>query len=117
MQRDLIYRAYTVRLREGERESYLAYHREIWPEVETMLRKAGIEEYKIFITQDDQLFSIIGMKEEDTMERLDIMNAQNERCALWEEIMNGKQMPCDFAESGWAEIDLAYDLNRENREE
>ena len=71
------------------------------------------ENYDKLVTRMREL----GMKEEDTMERLDIMNAQNERCALWEEIMNGKQMPCDFAESGWAEIDLAYDLNRENREE
>ena len=117
MRSDLIYKAYTVRLREGERESYLAYHREIWPEVEKVLKEAGIEEYKIYITPDDQLFSIIGMKEEDTMERLDRMNAQNETCALWEDIMNKKQTPCDFAENGWAEIDLAYDLSRENREE
>ena len=117
MQKDLIYRAYTVRLREGERESYLTYHREIWPEVEQMLRASGIEEYKIFITPDDQLFSIIGMRYEDTIERLDALNAGNEKCTLWEEIMSSKQIPCEFALDGWAELEQAYDLNRKNGEE
>ena len=117
MQKDLVYKAYTVRLREGERESYLKYHREIWPEVERMLRAAGIEEYRIFITPDDQLFSFIGMTDEGAMDRLDVMNAADEKCTLWEEIMNSKQVPCSFAESGWAEIPLAYDLNRQDRAE
>ena len=119
MKDGLIYRAYSIRLKEGTRESYLDYHSNIWPEVEENLKKAGIREYRIFITPDDQLFSIIGCQDDETMERLVRMNAENPICTKWETLMSGMQTPCAFAggTEGWFELDKAYVMSEVEEDE
>ena len=40
--------AFMLRLREGAAEAYEKAHREVWPEMQDMLKDGGISEYSIF---------------------------------------------------------------------
>ena len=40
--------AFTLRLREGTGEAYDKAHRDIWAEMQEMLKRGGVREYSIF---------------------------------------------------------------------
>jgi L-rhamnose mutarotase len=40
--------AFLLKLREGAEEAYDAAHREVWPEMLALLKRAGVSEYSIF---------------------------------------------------------------------
>ena len=108
----LIFKAYTVRLRPGVRAQYVSYHKNVWPEVEALLRKSGIVKYRIFLTPDDQLFAVMGMRTEDASERNDEAARSDPVVSKWEEIMSGLQEKCGFAKEDewWTEIPQVYEL-------
>ncbi|KAF0235990.1 MAG: L-rhamnose [Prolixibacteraceae bacterium] len=39
-------------LNEGQKEEYIKRHDEIWPELKTLLKDAGINEYSIFLDEE-----------------------------------------------------------------
>lgn len=49
-------KAWTGRIKEGQREEYIRRHDEIWPEMKALLKEAGICNYSIFCTPENQLF-------------------------------------------------------------
>jgi len=51
--------AFKMYLKEGQKEEYLRRHREIWPEVVDLLKKAGVGEYSIFLDEKSHvLFAV-----------------------------------------------------------
>lgn len=44
--------AFKMYLKEGMKEEYRRRHNEIWPEMEQLLREAGIREYSIFLDEE-----------------------------------------------------------------
>lgn len=41
--------AFKMQLNEGQKETYIKRHNEIWPELKRLLKNAGISEYSIFL--------------------------------------------------------------------
>ena len=51
--------AFKMYLKEGQKEEYIRRHREIWPEVVDLLKKAGVGDYSIFLDeQTHALFAV-----------------------------------------------------------
>ena len=115
MSEKIHYRGYSIRLQPGVRDEYIRNHQNVWKEVEDNMRKAGVVEYRIFITGDDQLFSVIGFREGCDMATLVKENKKVEACCQWDKLMALMQKKCDFAQvdEWWAELTQVYDLNKE----
>ncbi|MDQ1771025.1 L-rhamnose mutarotase [Labilibaculum sp. A4] len=44
--------AFKMHLNEGQKEEYKKRHNELWPELKQLLKKAGVNEYSIFIDEE-----------------------------------------------------------------
>lgn len=44
--------AFKMQLDEGQKAEYIKRHDEIWPELKTLLKEAGISEYSIFLDEE-----------------------------------------------------------------
>ena len=44
--------AFKMLLNEGQKAEYIKRHNEIWPELKTLLKDAGISEYSIFLDEE-----------------------------------------------------------------
>ncbi len=44
--------AFKMRLNPGQKEEYRKRHHEIWPELQSLLKQAGISEYSIFLDEE-----------------------------------------------------------------
>ena len=44
--------AFKMHLNEGQKETYKKRHDEIWPELKSLLKNAGISEYSIFLDEE-----------------------------------------------------------------
>lgn len=44
--------AFKMYLNEGQKEEYQKRHNEIWPELKTLLKEAGVSEYSIFLDEE-----------------------------------------------------------------
>jgi len=50
--------AFKMSLNKGQKEEYKKRHKEIWSELKTLLKEAGINEYSIFLDEEtDMLFA------------------------------------------------------------
>ncbi|MBN2860091.1 MAG: L-rhamnose mutarotase [Sphaerochaetaceae bacterium] len=59
--------AFTMRLKPGFRDEYKRRHDEIWPELKSLLKEAGISEYSIFLDEtSDTLFAFQKIDEGST---------------------------------------------------
>jgi len=58
--------AFKMYLKEGYKEEYRKRHNEIWPEVEDLLKKAGISDYSIFLDERTHvLFAVQSISNEE----------------------------------------------------
>ena len=63
--------AFVMQLNPGCEAEYEKRHDEIWPELVDELKKAGIEDYSIFLHPDTlQLFAVLWRKDDHTMDAL-----------------------------------------------
>ena len=63
--------AFVMQLNPGCEAEYEKLHDEIWPELVDELKKAGIEDYSIFLHPDTlQLFAVLWRKDDHTMDAL-----------------------------------------------
>ena len=44
--------AFKMHLNEGQKAEYIKRHNEIWPELKTLLKDAGVSEYSIFLEEE-----------------------------------------------------------------
>jgi L-rhamnose mutarotase len=93
-------------------ETYKSYHRKVWPEVETALKRVGVTSMKIFI---------IGRKLFMYMETVDNFRPERDfaryledhaRCRRWDELMQTFQekIPEAGVDEWWALMEPVYDL-------
>lgn len=67
----MIRNAFTMKLKPGTEAEYKKRHDEIWPELSTELRQAGVSDYSIFL--DDEtgtLFAVQKLAENHTADQL-----------------------------------------------
>lgn len=62
---------FKMKLHEGMRAEYKKRHDEIWPELVTLLKEAGISDYSIFLdSETNDLIGILKITDETTLEKL-----------------------------------------------
>jgi len=63
--------AFKMKLFAGRSEEYKKRHDEIWPELKSLLKTTGIEEYSIFVDEEtDLLFGILKIEDELKLDEL-----------------------------------------------
>lgn len=63
--------AFRMRLHPGKRAEYEARHDAIWPELVTLLREAGVEDYSIHLDEETgALFGVLWRREDHGMDAL-----------------------------------------------
>ncbi|RXG12448.1 L-rhamnose mutarotase [Leeuwenhoekiella aestuarii] len=63
--------AFTMKLKPGFEEEYKKRHDEIWPELQSLLNEAGIEQYHIFLDEKTgTLFAFQTLKKNHTTETI-----------------------------------------------
>ena len=95
-------------------ESYLEYHRAVWPEVEAGLRSIGIHRMLIWIL-GRRLFMFLETEDVfDPAHDFSRYEAGSPRVREWQDLMASMQEPVPEAATGelWAEMTLAYRLER-----
>ncbi len=63
--------AFRMRLNRGCRDEYIRRHDEIWPDLVTLLKDAGVSDYSIYLDADtDSLFGVLWCKDTHALEAL-----------------------------------------------
>jgi L-rhamnose mutarotase len=63
--------AFKMFLNPGMRAEYKKRHDEIWPELVTLLKEAGVSDYSIHLDEEtDTLFGVLWRKDDHTMDAL-----------------------------------------------
>ena len=76
--------AFKMYLNEGQKAEYIKRHSEIWPELKTLLKEAGISEYSIFLDEEtNTLFAFQKVSGEGGSQDL----GQTEIVQLWWKFM------------------------------
>lgn len=76
--------AFKMYLNEGQKAEYIKRHNEIWPELKTLLKEAGISEYSIFFDEEtNTLFAFQKVRGEGGSQDL----GQTEIVQLWWKFM------------------------------
>jgi len=65
--------AFTMKLFKGCEEEYKRRHDELWPELETLLKEAGIKDYSIFLDEETNI--LFGYLTIDDKRKLDELPA------------------------------------------
>ncbi|MFA9390259.1 MAG: L-rhamnose mutarotase [Prolixibacteraceae bacterium] len=47
--------AFKMYLNEGQKQEYIKRHNEIWPELQQLLKEAGVSEYSIFLDEETNI--------------------------------------------------------------
>jgi L-rhamnose mutarotase len=63
--------AFRMKLKPGTTAEYKRRHDEIWPELATLLRDAGIYDYSIFLDEETlHLFAVLKLEDDNTRDTL-----------------------------------------------
>lgn len=92
-------------------KQYIAYHKEVWPEILDSLRDSGIIDAEIYNVAD-RLFLILETNESFTLENKGKMDAQNPIVQKWEDLMSTYQKALPVAKTGekWVEMKRIFKL-------
>ncbi len=64
-------RAFRMNLNAGQEQEYLRRHADIWPELVTLLREAGVADYRIFLDPESHaLFALMTVQDTHTLDAL-----------------------------------------------
>ncbi len=64
-------KAFKFKLNSGKKEEYKKRHDELWPELEKLLKKVGIQDYSIFLDEEtDSLFGILSIEKPELLDEL-----------------------------------------------
>ncbi|MES2796258.1 MAG: L-rhamnose mutarotase [Bacteroidota bacterium] len=67
----MIRKAFKFKLNPGQKEEYKKRHEELWPELENLLKSAGIQDYSIFFDEaTDSLFGILSIENPENLDDL-----------------------------------------------
>ena len=63
--------AFKMKLHRGKEAEYKRRHNELWPELEQLLKQAGIEDYSIFLDEEtNDLFGILKIEDSKQLDEL-----------------------------------------------
>ncbi len=63
--------AFKMKLFKGKEDEYKKRHDEIWPELKSLLKTTGIEDYSIFLdTETNDLFGVLKIEDPMKLEEL-----------------------------------------------
>lgn len=80
--------AFKMHLNQGQKEEYIKRHNQIWPELKTLLKDAGISEYSIFLDEEtNTLFAFQKMSGEGNSQDLGQTEIVKEWWAFMADIM------------------------------
>jgi len=81
----MIRKAFLMTLKPGSQSEYERRHRDVWPELESILKQHGVQNYSIFLDRTtDQLFDYDEIESDEQWVRI----AQTEVCRRWWAHMN-----------------------------
>lgn len=108
---------FTVNLKDdpGIVDTYMRYHREVWPEVQASLRRAGVEQMDIYLLAR-RLVMVVEMRDGlDYRTAFESHASSSERVVEWERLMKSLQEPTAGARAGewWALMDPVFHLDQE----
>lgn len=91
--------------------TYEAWHREVWPEIVTSIRDAGILSMEIY-RASNRLFMIIDTLPTFSFAAKASADAANPRVREWEFLMSKFQQPLPFAAPGekWVPMERIFNL-------
>ncbi|MFL5738774.1 MAG: L-rhamnose mutarotase [Flavisolibacter sp.] len=91
---------------------YEEHHKNVWPEILTSIRSAGIKNMEIFRFQD-RLFMIMEVNENFDFEKKAAADNSNEKVQQWEQLMWKYQQPLPGTRSGekWMLMKKIFELN------
>lgn len=107
---------FTVNLKDGPGiiETYTRHHRDVWPEVQDSLRRAGVERMEIYLL-GRRLVMIVEMPDGlDYRTAFKSHAASSARVVEWERLMKSLQEPAPEARAGewWSVMDPVFHLDR-----
>lgn len=90
---------------------YEQYHREVWPEIISSIRSAGIQKLDIYRVAN-RLFMIMETSEQFSLEEKAIADTQNEKVQEWELLMWKYQQAIPGSKPGekWRRMDLLFSM-------
>jgi len=76
----MIRKAFLMTLKPGSQVEYERRHRDVWPELESILKQNGVQNYSIFLDRStDRLFAYAEIESEEQWQRI----AATEVCRRW----------------------------------
>ena len=93
---------------------YEKWHLEVWPEIITSIKAAGIVEMEIYRVLN-RLFMIMESKEDFSFEKKSEDDAINEKVQQWEKLMWNYQQPLPGAKPGekWIMMNKIFSLGNQ----
>jgi L-rhamnose mutarotase len=92
-------------------EEYDRCHADVWPEVLSSIKTAGIEEMEIY-RHGNRLMMVMDVNAEYTHERKEALDLANEKVQEWEALMWKYQQPLPCARPGekWMMMNKIFEL-------
>lgn len=93
-------------------DEYEAYHKNVWPEILSSIKDAGIEKMEIYRT-GNRLFMILETSDDFSFERKGEVDQNNARVQQWEELMWKYQQGLPSAKPGekWVLMKKIFELH------
>ena len=83
--------AFRMNLNSGQSSEYRRRHDEIWPELVAALRKAGVEDYRIFLDPDTHhLFAVMRRRRDHRLDALPSTDVMQRWWAMMADIMESE---------------------------
>ncbi len=94
-------------------EEYKKYHKQVWQEILSSIREAGIENMEIY-NVSDRLFMIMEVNDTFDFEEKALKDASNPVVQKWEELMWKFQKAIPGSKPGekWHLMEKIFDLNK-----
>jgi len=95
---------------EQKLEQYLAYHKQVWPEVEAGFRKAGYKRITLYRFKYLLVMTITVPEQADLQQMSRTAEVYDKRCAEWNRLMSQFQTGVEGTVPGqtWVEADRYY---------
>ncbi|WP_291870511.1 L-rhamnose mutarotase [Maribacter sp.] len=92
-------------------KEYIAYHKNVWPEIIESIKEAGILDMEIYHF-GNRLFMIMEVDKSFSFERKSLMDAKNSKVQEWEKLMWNYQQALPMAKPGekWMLLENIFKL-------
>lgn len=96
-------------------KEYLAYHQEVWPEVEAGFRKAGFKKINLYRFGKSLVMIVTIPKNADMGKMGKIAEEYDKKCKEWNQRMDGYQVGVPGTSEGqkWVQAEPIYSFNNE----